>query len=54
MFGVQVPRNYPQAMELDEENKNDLRQESVDKELGQIDDYDTFLDKGKNFSIGKD
>ena len=50
----QVPRNYAQAMDLDDENKNGLWQEAVDKELGQIDDYDTFLDKGKNFAIGKD
>ena len=48
MFGVQVPRNYAQALELDEANGNTLWQESVDKELGQIDEYDTFLDKGKN------
>ena len=52
MFGVLVPRNYDQAIQLDRENGNNLWQESVDKELAQIDEYDTFQDKGKGFNPG--
>ena len=54
MFGVQVPRNYAQAQELDAENGNSLWQEAVDIEMSQIDDYDTFHDKGSDFVVGND
>ena len=54
MFGVQVPRNYAQARELDAANGNDLWQKAVDIEMTQIDDYDTFIDKGTNFVVSND
>ena len=46
-FGFQVPRNHAQAMELDALNGNDRWQQAIGVELGQIDDYNTFTDKGK-------
>ena len=54
MFGVLVPRNYAQALEIDAANGNTLWQDAVDVELGQIDDYDTFEDKGKGYDPGPD
>ena len=54
MYGFQVPRNHQQAMQLDEDNGNTLWRESELKELAQIDEYDTFLDKGKGYNPGKD
>ena len=53
-FGVQVPRNYEQAMEFDERNGNTKWQDSIDIELKQIDEYDTFIDKGADFKPGPD
>ena len=54
MYGVQVPRNYDQAIQLDQENGNTKWQDAVDKELAQIDEYETFEDKGPNFKPGPD
>jgi hypothetical protein len=54
MFGYQVPRNHEQAMELDEENGNDKWRQSEIIELGQLDEYGTFQDKGKGYQPGKD
>ena len=54
MYGYLVPRNYSQAMQFDEENGNDKWAKSCEVELGQIDDYDTFLDKGKGYKPGPD
>ena len=44
MFGVQVPRNYDEAMEFDRMNGNDKWKKATDLELSQIDDYQTFTD----------
>ena len=49
-FGVQVPRNHDQAMELDRRNGNNLWHEAEGCELGQIDEYQAFEDKGKGAS----
>jgi hypothetical protein len=54
MFGYQVPRNYEQAMELDARNGNNKWQTATDIELGQIDEYETFEDKGKGYKPGPD
>jgi len=54
MYGVQVPRNYEQAIQMDKENGNTLWQDAVDKELAQIDEYETFEDKGTDFKPGAD
>ena len=48
MFGHQVPRNHEQAMELDRANGNDHWAVAEDKELKQLMEYETFIDKGKN------
>jgi hypothetical protein len=48
-FGVRIPRNHPEAVRLDEENKNRLWQDSVDTEFEQVDEYETFEDKGVGY-----
>ncbi|MEE4662268.1 MAG: reverse transcriptase domain-containing protein, partial [Halieaceae bacterium] len=45
-FGYQIPNNYDEAMELDKQNGNSKWKESVALELGQIDEYKTFIDQG--------
>ena len=52
MYGILVPRNYQQALELDKQNGNTKWQDSTLLELSQIDGYDTFLDKGAGFIPG--
>jgi len=52
-FGVQVPRNHQHAMELDEENGNTLWKEAEDREIGQIDEYEAFVDIGRGKYPGK-
>ena len=54
MFGFLVPRHYQQAIELDKSNNNSKWQDAIDLELKQIDDYETFDDKGEGFNPGKD
>ena len=46
-FGYVVPRDYAHAEQLDIINKNNKWKDSVILELGQIDDYKTFIDLGK-------
>ena len=46
-FGVQVPRNHKEAMQLDEKNGNTLWADAEARELNQIDEYGTFRDVGK-------
>ena len=45
-FGVRLPRNYPEALQLDKENGNTLWEDAVKLELKQIQDYGTFRDMG--------
>ena len=45
-YGFQVPRNYAEAMRLDEEHGNTKWQDAVDLEHSQIDEYETFEDRG--------
>jgi hypothetical protein len=52
MYGFLVPRNYAQAIELDKENGNTKWQDCTDLELNQIDEYQTFIDKGKGYKPG--
>ena len=54
MYGFQVPRNHEQAMELDARNGNTKWRDSEILELSQIDDYDTFLNKGRGYIPGPD
>ena len=52
MFGVLVPRNYDQAMELDKQNGNTLWKEAADKEMFEIDLCGTFNNKRKGCDPG--
>ena len=45
-YGFQVPNDYNEALRLDVRNGNSRWQESINTELLQIDEYDTFHDKG--------
>ena len=54
MYGFQVPRNYQQALELDKANGNTKWQDCTLLELGQIDEYKTFIDKGIGYRPGPD
>ena len=49
MYGVQVPRNHAQAMELDRANGNTRWADAEVLELKQVDEYETFTDKGKEY-----
>jgi hypothetical protein len=40
------PRTYEQALGLDKRNKNTPRGDATTLELTQINEYDTFIDKG--------
>ena len=53
-YGYLVPKDYAQAMELDRRNGNTKWQEAIDKEFAQVDEYDTFIDKGFNWNPGGD
>ena len=50
MYGFLVPKTYEQAMEFDKANGNTKWRDCTDLELTQIDDYDTFLDKGPDWT----
>jgi hypothetical protein len=52
MYGFQVPRNHVEAMELDKANGNTMWRDAELTELGQIDEYDSFLDKGVGYKPG--
>ena len=52
MYGILVPRNHEQAMQLDKENGNTKWRDAEIIELAQVDDYDTFEDKGKGYNPG--
>jgi hypothetical protein len=45
-FGVEVPRNVKHAYELDKKNGNTLWADAIAKELGNIQQYETFKDMG--------
>ena len=50
-YGFEVPRTYDQAMRLDQRNGNTLWADAIVLELVQIDEYDTFLDKGHHTKV---
>ena len=41
-FGVELPKSVKHALWLDKKNGNNLWREAIEKELGQINDYNTF------------
>ena len=45
-YGYEVPRTYEQAIRLDERNKNTKWQDAVQLEMEQVNEYETFIDKG--------
>ena len=47
-YGYQVPRNHAEAMRLDAENGNTKWRDAELLELSQIDEYETFEDRGVN------
>jgi hypothetical protein len=46
-FGVRLPRSRAEAFAFDAENGNTKWQDATALELDQLDEYDTFIDKGK-------
>jgi Reverse transcriptase (RNA-dependent DNA polymerase) len=50
-YGFEVPRTYKQALCLDKRNGNTLWADAAELELTQIDDYDTFIDKGHHTKV---
>ena len=52
-FGVQVPVSPKHALAIDDSNGNGLWKEAIDKELKQINEYETFrtLETGETLSI---
>jgi hypothetical protein len=53
-FGVQVPRNFKEAMELDKKNKSTLWRNAIKKEMDQIAEYGTFRDLGRGATAPAD
>jgi len=53
-FGVEVPRNHDHAMELDRINGNTKWLDAEKLELSQVHEYNTFVDKGKDFRMAKE
>ena len=51
MFGFQVPRNYAEALILDQRNGNTRWQDCTKLELQQLQEYNTFRDLGENGKI---
>ena len=54
MYGYLVPQNYAQAVKIDEENGNTKWQDCTKLKLAQINEYDTFIDKGKDWKAPAD
>jgi hypothetical protein len=46
MFGIRVPRNHKEAMELDKENGNTMWADAEHAELSSIQGYQSFTDRG--------
>ncbi len=51
-YGFKVPKTVQQAYEIDKENGNTLWQESIQLERDQLDEYDTWIEKGVSFKPG--
>ena len=50
-YGFLVPRNHDQAMELDLKNGNTKWRDAEKLEMKQLQEYNTFIDKGKNSRV---
>jgi len=51
MFGVQIPRNYQEALAFDKANGNAFWEDATKKEMDQIKAYNTFQDIGKGVRV---
>ena len=53
-FGVRVPKTAKQALQFDKEDENSLWKEAIDKEINEINEYQTFkvLDHTETLSYG--
>ena len=53
-FGIRVPRTVKEALEIDHAEGNTMWKEAIDKEVGQLLDFDTFeaLQKGEEPPAG--
>lgn len=54
MFGVRVPRNHKEAVQLDTENGNTKWQDAEKTEIAQLQEYQTFhnVGRGKQIPVG--
>ena len=52
-FGVEIPRNSKHARELEKKLGHTKWTDAEKKERQQLDDYKTFIDKGKNANVPK-
>ena len=52
MYGILVPRNHQQAVDLDYANGNTKWQEAESLEIDKVDEYDAFIDKGVGYKPG--
>jgi hypothetical protein len=50
-YGYEIPRTYEQAKRLDQKNGNTKWGDATVLELGQIDEYTTFIDKGHHTKV---
>ena len=50
-YGVEVPRNYNHAIQLDQVNGNKKWQAAIDTELASLDKYHTFKDLGHKHQV---
>jgi hypothetical protein len=50
-YGYEISRTYEQAKQLDQKNGNTKWGDSKALELGQIDEYTTFIDKGHHTKV---
>jgi hypothetical protein len=50
-YGYEIPRTYEQAKQLGQKNGNTKWIDTMALELGQIDEYTTFLDKGHHTKV---
>ena len=54
MYGFLIPQNYVQAVQIDRDNKNTKWRDCAKLELNQINEYDTFIDKGPDWKPPND
>ena len=46
-YGYQVPKDYEDAIRLDQRNGNNKWMAATELEMTQLDEYNTFIDKAK-------